>query len=287
MADLDIDSKVAWLVFDVESVADGELVSAVRYAGEGLDPESAVARYRAELLERFDSDFVPYTWQIPVSVAVAKLDKHLRLLDVVALDEPEYRPHVITEYFWRGWLSYDKPTLVSFNGRGFDLPLLELAAYRYGISSPAWFNVDDRAYDQRRNRYNLSSHFDLQDFLTNFGATRLNGGLNLVAHLIGKPGKMEVTGNQVQDLYNAGRINEINDYCRCDVLDTYFIFLRASVLMGKLTLVQEAKLVDEARQWLEQHCEAQQVYSSYLAGWGEWQNPWSEAVTAPESPAVQ
>ncbi len=276
MTEPDDERKVAWLVFDIESVADGELVSAIRYPGEQLDPAAAIARYRGELIERFDSDFIPYTFQIPVSVAVAKLDKHLRLLDVVTLDEPEYRPHVITEHFWRGWLSYDKPTLISFNGRGFDLPLLELAAYRYGISSPAWFNLDDRAYDQRRNRYNLSSHFDLQDFFTNFGATRLNGGLNLVANLIGKPGKMEVTGNKVQDLYDAGGLAEINNYCRCDVLDTYFIFLRASVLMGKLNLEQESHLVESARSWLDEHCESVPVYTDYLAGWGQWENPWAE-----------
>jgi predicted PolB exonuclease-like 3'-5' exonuclease len=271
-------SEIAWLVFDVESVADGDLVSALRYPGQDLDPETAIATYRGELLERYETDFIPYTYQIPVSVAVAKLDKHLRLLDVVTLDEPHYRPHVITENFWRGWQSYGKPTLVSFNGRGFDLPLLELAAFRYGIGSPAWFNLDDRAYDQRRNRYNLSSHFDLQDFLTNFGATRLSGGLNLVARLIGKPGKMEITGNQVQDLYNEGKLAEINNYCRCDVLDTYFIFLRASVLMGKLSLEQESRLVDSARGWLDKHCSQIPAYSEYLAGWGDWSNPWAESA---------
>jgi predicted PolB exonuclease-like 3'-5' exonuclease len=267
---------VEWLVFDVESVADGNLVSAVRYPGENLSPEKAIARYRAELMEQTGSDFVPYTFQLPVSVAVAKLNKHLQLVDIVTLDEPAFRPHVITEHFWRGWLSYNKPTLVSFNGRGFDIPLLELAAFRYGISAPAWFNLDDRTYEQRRNRYNLGSHFDLQEFFTNFGATRLNGGLNLIANLIGKPGKMDVTGNQVQDLYDEGRLAEINDYCRCDVLDTYFIFLRVSVLMGKLTLDEEAKLVDEAQSLLKQRSGETPVYAAYLSGWGNWLNPWGE-----------
>ena len=58
------------------------------------------------------------------------------MLDLVALDEPQFRPHVITEHFWRGWESYQRPTLVSFNGRTFDIPLLELAAFRYGVSLP-------------------------------------------------------------------------------------------------------------------------------------------------------
>ncbi len=267
-------NAVEWLVFDVESVADGSLVASIRYPDEDLSPDEAIGRYRAELMEKNGSDFIPYTFQLPVSVAVAKLNKHLQLIDIVTLDDPEFRPHIITEHFWRGWLTYNKPTLVSFNGRGFDLPLLELAAFRYGISAPAWFNLDDRAYDQRRNRYNLGSHFDLQDFFTNFGATRLNGGLNLIANLVGKPGKMEVSGDQVQDLYDEGRLAEINDYCRCDVLDTYFIFLRASVLMGKLTLEEESKLVEDARNILTERSEATPVYASYLSCWGDWKNPW-------------
>ena len=56
----------------------------------------------------------------------------------------------------------------------------------------------------------------------------MTGGLNLVANLLGKPGKMDVQGDMVQDMYNAGRLADINDYCRCDVLDTYFVFLRTA-----------------------------------------------------------
>ena len=71
-----------------------------------------------------------------------------RLLDVSVLDEPQFRPHVITEHFWRGWEKYRRPTLVSFNGRTFDLPLLELAAFRYGLSVPGWFNVTAKSFEQ-------------------------------------------------------------------------------------------------------------------------------------------
>ena len=120
----------------------------------------------------------------------------------------------------------------NFNGRTFDMPLMELAAFRYGLSLPGWFDVSARTYEQPRNRYNTRSHLDLHDVLTNFGATRFNGGLNLAANLLGKPGKMDVKGHMVQDLFNEGDLAAINDYCRCDVLDTYFIFLRVSVLLG-------------------------------------------------------
>ena len=106
------------------------------------------------------------------------------------------------------------------------MPLLELAAFRYGLSVPAWFRSDGKSFDHARNRYNTKAHIDLCELLTNFGSTRFTGGLNLAANLIGKPGKMDVEGHMVQDMYDAGRLAEINDYCRCDVLDTYFVFLR-------------------------------------------------------------
>lgn len=265
---------VRYLVFDVESVADGRLVSKLRYPREGLEPAAAIARYRAELIEKFETDFIPYTFQVPVSVVVAKVATDFRLLDIVALDEPQFRSHVITDKFWRGWEIYKRPTLVSFNGRTFDLPLLELAAFRYGVSIPHWFAIGGKSFEQPRNRYNLDAHLDLHDVLTNFGASRFNGGLNLAANLLGKPGKMDVQGYMVQDLFQEGKVAEINDYCRCDVLDTYFVFLRCEVLLGQLSLDQEQELVAQTKIWLTERAEQSAAYRDYLSGWGDWQNPW-------------
>jgi len=266
--------SVRYFVFDVESVADGELVSKLRYPGESLQPAEAVRRYRDELMAKYESDFIPYTFQVPVSVAVAKVAADFRLLDLVVLDEPEFRPHVITDYFWRGWEKYRRPTLVSFNGRGFDLPLLELAALRFGLSVPGWFNGRGKPFDQPRYRYNAQSHVDLCELLTNFGSTRFTGGLNLAANLLGKPGKMDVQGDMVQDMYEAGRLAEINDYCRCDVLDTYFVFLRTRVLLGQLTLDAEQAMVAGTKQWLQEKAPEIDACRIYLEHWGDWPNPW-------------
>ena len=274
---------IRYFVFDIESVADGTLVSRLKYPGEKLSADAAISRFRGELLEKYDSDFIPYTFQVPVSVAVAKLYDDFRLADLVVLDEPNFRPHVITDHFWRGWEGYKRPTLVTFNGRSFDLPLMELAAFRFGISVPGWFNLQAKAYSQPRNRYNTQSHLDLHDLLTNFGAARFNGGLNLAANLLGKPGKMDVQGHMVQDLYNEGKLQEINDYCRCDVLDTYFVFLRSCVMMGELKLEREQELIAEARKWLEDHVESSSAYAMYLDNWGDWQNPWTDEQATSES----
>ena len=149
------------------------------------------------------------------------------------------------------------------------MPVMELAAFRYGLSVPAWFNVDSKSFEQSRNRYNYDAHLDLQDLLTNFGAFRMSGGLNLLANLIDKPGKSGIDGSQVQDLYYNGQVDQINDYCRCDVLDTYFVFLRTRVLLGRLTLHDEEVLTDTAKQMLMEHADSHAAYQHYLATWDQ------------------
>ncbi len=272
---MDQPARPAYLIFDTEAVADGALISKIRYPKDNLLPDAAIARYRGELVaERGDGkDFIPHTFMLPISVAIGKVDAQFRLTDLTVLDSPAFRPHVITKKFWQGWTHYGRPTLVTFNGRGYDLPLLELAAFRYGISLPAWFNYDGKSFEQARNRYNMDTHLDLHDLISNYGAVRMAGGLNLLANLIGKPGKSGVDGSQVQDMYQAGKVQEINDYCRCDVLDTYFMFLRMQVVMGRLKLDDEQKLVEETHQWLQQQESANPAYAHYLSHWGTWHPP--------------
>lgn len=264
---------IRYLVFDVEAVGDGDLISKVKYAQEGLDAAAALRRYRDELIEQTGKDVLPPSFVLPVSVAVAKVSASFRLMGLSVLDDPLFRPHVITEGFWAGWRHYRRPTFVSFNGRGYDMPVLEYAAYRYGYALPDWFNVSAPAYDQSRNRYNTSSHFDMMDLFSNFGATRVTGGLNLLANLIGKPGKSGIDGSQVQDMYNSGHVKEINDYCRCDVLDTYFVFLRSRVLLGMISIQEEQQIVAETKTWLDEKIATDEAIAGYLAGWGDWSPP--------------
>lgn len=269
---------VAHLIFDVESIADGELISKVRYSGENLSPTEAIAKYQDERLEQTGSTFIPHTFMVPISVVIAKVSSDYRLLDIKSLDEPKssdepgFRPHVMTKHFWQGWEAYKMPQWVTFNGRSFDIPLMELAAFRFGLSVPNWF--DDSGYKSRRNRFSTASHLDLQELLTNFSAARFNGGLNLAAQALGKPGKMGLSGDQVQSYYDRGDLQAISDYCRCDVLDTYFVFLRCMVMTGKIALQQETELVEIAKQWIESQKDSCQACADYLNAWEYWQNPW-------------
>ncbi len=222
---------IKFFVFDCESVADGLAVKATRYPGSDMSPSDAIARFRQELLMESGRDFIPYTYHIPLLwlwprfVRITAWPRSYRwIIHSIAR-------RLLHSIFWTGWEMYGKPTLVTFNGRSFDVPLMELAAFRYGIKLPSWFNMQASAYQQHRNRYNLNSHLDLHEFLTNFGSTWFRGGLNLAAHLLNKPGKMDVQGDMVQSLYAQGKVAEINEYCRCDVLDTYFVFLRSAMLL--------------------------------------------------------
>jgi predicted PolB exonuclease-like 3'-5' exonuclease len=252
----------AFLVLDTESVPDGELLARVKYASESLTPEEAIERAKAEAreLSRDGSDFLPVTFQVPVAVCVLRVAADFTLQALKCLDVPAYRPREIVRQFWVGLARY-KAKLVTFNGRGFDLPLLELAAFRHGCCARDYFV-------NSRNRYN-GNHLDLFDWLSNYGACRMAGGLNLLAKLLGKPGKMDVSGDQVYALHKEGRLREINDYCTYDTLDTYFVFLRTRVLSGDLTAEHEATLVKRARAWLESKTMELPALRQYLENWQE------------------
>jgi predicted PolB exonuclease-like 3'-5' exonuclease len=256
----------AFLVLDTESIPDGRLLGKVKYPGEDIDPDEAIRRAQdeARTVSRDGSDFLPVTFQFPVAVCVVRVGNDFGLQAVTCLDAPLFRPAEIVRKFWQGVGRY-RAKMVTFNGRGFDLPLLELAAFRYGCSAREHF------YNSR-NRYN-GNHLDLFDWLSNYGACRLAGGLNLLAKILGKPGKMDIAGDQVYALYRAGKQQAINDYCMFDTLDTYFVFLRSRVLSGDLTLQDETDLVRQAREWLEGKVTELPALRQYLEQFGQWE-PW-------------
>lgn len=260
--------RTAYLVLDSESVPDGELLAAVKYPGENLSGAEAIARAQQEARELNRSDFLPVSFQMPVAVCIVRVAEDFSLQSLAQLDAPQFRPREIARQFWLGYQrlreatpetpSYKLPRLVTFNGLGFDIPLLELAAFRYGLSL--------RQHLLDRDRYRTSI-IDLFDWLTNRRAYPLAGGLHLLARLLGLPGKMDISGDQVYQLYQQGRLQEINDYCLCDTLDTYFVFLRSRVLTGDLTPQQEQGLHEQARAFLQQQIARFPVLKKYLLAW--------------------
>ena len=262
--------STSYLVFDIESVPDPALVASVRTQGE-VDPEMALEEYRAELIEQKGVDFVPYTFQVPVSIALAKVDSDYRLQDLTVLKVEDGGPERICERFWNGWRYYGFPQFVSFNGRKFDIPLLEIMAFKYGIPLSDWFTSQDVSHKSRRNRYSLS-HLDLYEALTNYGASgNFVGGLNLAAKLLRKPGKIDVKGDMVLEMFREKRFEDIHRYCRCDVLDTYFVFLRYLLLSGSISREQEDGLIKDVKDFLEQNID-EPGYREYLEEWKSREN---------------
>lgn len=261
--------RIRFFIFDVESIADASLIAQIRHPGENIEPSEALRLYRNELIEKKGTDFIPYTFQLPISLALMKVRYDYSLNDLIVLKTEDGGPKQICERFWKGWTYYQNPTLVTFNGRGFDVPLLELTAFRYGISIPDWMNYGAKAYDQARNRYNMERHFDINDFLSNNGATHFTGGLNIASKILKKPGKIETQGDMVQDMFDAGSLNEIHQYCRCDVLDTYFVFLRTMLICGKISLEQETELINAAKNWLQEKTSEEPIYQTYLDAWAQ------------------
>ena len=119
------------------------------------------------------------------------------------------------------------PTLVTWNGRGFDLPVLVLRCLRHGVTMP-WYYRRSTV----RHRYSDEGHLDLADVLADRGATRMTS-LDNAARLIGLPGKLGVDGSQVDGLFRAGRLEEIRRYCLTDVIQTGCLFLRYLLLAGR------------------------------------------------------
>ena len=160
------------------------------------------------------------------------------------------------------------PQLVSWNGGGFDLPVLNYRAMIHGITASRFWEQGDDDRDFKWNNYLSryhSRHLDLMDHLAMYTG-RANAPLDDLAKLCGFPGKMGVDGSQVWRLYQEGRLTDIRDYCETDVVNTYLVYCRYLLLRGVLTrdaydaeiaLVRESLSRQEGKHWRE-----------YLSLWG-------------------
>ena len=221
---------MAFAVFDVETRIDKHLLNQVYFDGQGLSESEAFERYREDLRRRRDSDFFPITLHLPISIAVGNVGDDYVLNAVESLALGDYSEEKLVHEFWSRAERF-AGTLVTFNGRRFDLPVLELAALRHGIAAPIHFDEDSQA----RSRYSSARHYDLFDYLTNHGAVALAGGMDLLLKMIGMPGKTGMDGSMVQEYFETGRLEEIHRYCRNDVVQTYFLFLRVALMRGEIS----------------------------------------------------
>ena len=140
------------------------------------------------------------------------------------------------EQLVRGFFKYieaKRPRLVTFNGRGFDLPVLKYRALKYGISAP-WFARGESKWENYGQRYSVDWHCDLMDAMADFGASRASK-LNELCELLGIPSKTGMDGSQVARAIAEARIADVRAYCEEDVVSTYKIFLRYALFRGEIS----------------------------------------------------
>jgi predicted PolB exonuclease-like 3'-5' exonuclease len=204
---------------------------------------------RFRRLQETGSEFLPPHQQRIVAISVA-----LRTADtfrVWSLGEADSDEAELVRRFFDGIERY-APDLVSWNGSGFDLPVLHYRALRHGIQAPRYWEVGDHDRDYRYNNY-LSRfhwrHVDLMDVLSGF-QMRGRASLEQMAVLLGFPGKLGMSGDKVWDTWLNGGIEDIRHYCETDVLNTYLIYLRFEHMRGSLDASDVAREFELVRRSL-------------------------------------
>jgi len=215
-------------IFDIETRIDKQLLNRVFFAHDNISDDEAYLRFREDLRNR-GGDFFPLTLHVPISIAIGNVSEDYTLRGVETLGAACESEEGLVREFWTRLEDF-RGCLVSFNGRRFDLPVLELAALRWGISAPRYFDEGDSP----RSHRSLERHLDLCEYLTNFGEVGLRGGMDLLLKMMGLPGKLAINGAMVQEYFDSGQHEELHRYCRTDVVQTYFLFLRVALMRGRL-----------------------------------------------------
>ncbi|HEY6078445.1 MAG TPA: 3'-5' exonuclease, partial [Polyangiaceae bacterium] len=195
----------SFLVLDIETV---------------LDPELPIA-------QSGDVERLPAPPHHKIVVIGALLfDSTYQVRRIAVLADGKDEPGMLHDF--ARLLDERRPCLVTFNGRGFDLPVIATRCLRYGVTFRHYYHSRDVRY-----RFTADGHLDLMDYIADFGATK-SAKLDVIAKLCGMPGKVGVDGKDVGPMVHAGRIQEVRDYCLCDVAQTAGVFLRLQLVRGEI-----------------------------------------------------
>lgn len=218
--------------FDIETVPD---VEAGRQLLEldGLSDEDVATAMTFKRQQAVGHDFLPLHQHRVVAISVT-----FRTADTFKVwslgDEGSGEAELVKRFF--DGVDRYTPDLISWNGGGFDLPVLHYRALKHGIQAPRYWENGESDRDFKWNNY-LSRyhwrHLDLMDVLANFN-NRAFAKLDEIAVMLGFPGKLGMSGDKVWDKYLEGGIKEIRDYCETDVLNTWLVYLRFEFMRGNL-----------------------------------------------------
>lgn len=221
------------LAFDIETVPDTEGLR--RLYGLGPGPTAAQIAEIAFQRRRqaSGSDFLPLHVQKVVAIScVLREGENFR---VWSLGQPEDDEAALVQRFFEGIEKYT-PQLVSWNGGGFDLPVLHYRALMHGIRAPRYWDMGEDDRDFKWNNYISryhTRHLDMMDLLALY-QPRAAAPLDDIAQLCGFPGKLGMDGSKVWDAFQNGEIIAIRNYCETDAANTYLVFLRFQMMRGVL-----------------------------------------------------
>ena len=253
------------LAFDIESIPD--VVGGRRiYNLEGLaDADIAQVMFNKRR-ERTDSEFLPVHLQRIVAIsAVLRSGDSLKIWSLGDIDAQE--PEIIRRFF--DGVDRYTPTLVTWNGNGFDLPVLHHRAMVHLIQAPRYWDNGDNDRDFRFNNYLSRYHYRHTDLMDVLNAYQPRGAASLdqMAQLCGLPGKLGMDGSKVWEAYQNGELKQIRDYCETDALNTYLLYLRWQVLRGVMSAKQLEAEHERVEQLLKK--EQQSHFTAFLAAWHE------------------
>lgn len=252
------------LVFDIETIPDIAGLRAL-YEVDSAVSDKEVAEMAFQMRrQRTGSDFLQHHLQRVAAIScVLREGDNFR---VWSLGEPDEDEGSIIKRFFDGIEKYT-PQLVSWNGGGFDLPVLHYRGLIHGIQCPRYWDMGEDDRDFKWNNYISryhTRHLDLMDLLAMYTG-RANAPLDELAKLIGFPGKLGMDGSKVWDAYRDGRLNEIRNYCETDVVNTYLVFARFQLMRGQFTQARYEHELELVRGMLAKSAEPH--WAEYLAAW--------------------
>jgi len=252
------------LAFDIETVPDCAGIRRLHDLPESLpDHEVAEVAFQRRRTQTGGDFLAPHLHRVVVVSCVLRDAEGIRIWSI---GEPECDERSALQRFFDG-IEKLTPQLVSWNGGGFDLPVLQVRGLLQGVSAPRYWELGD---DDREFRYNNyisryhTRHIDLMDLMAQY-QPRNNAPLDEVAQLAGLPGKIGIGGAAVWAAYRDGRIAEIRDYCEADCANTYLLWLRFQHMRGVHSAAQHAKERALLRDYLG--AQKQPHWREFLARW--------------------
>lgn len=224
------------LAFDIETIPDAHAIRTLHDFPNDISDADVVEYALQKRRAQNGSDFLPLHLHRVVAISCClrwSEDKvHVSTIGKIEDDEAT----VLRKFY--DLLERYTPQLVSWNGGGFDLPVLHYRSLIHGISAARYWDLGDGDFGDSRDfkwnnylsRYHMR-HCDLMDVLAMYNG-RANAPLDQMAKLCGFPGKMGMDGSKVWDAFQQGQLQEIRDYCETDAANTYLMFMRFQLLRG-------------------------------------------------------